>query len=105
MDHTPPTRRTALSPQSISSYLDQHPAWTTKNNQLHRQIEFTSYMNGIEFVNRVAELAEEANHHPDILVLWQKVDISLTTHDAGGITQVDLDFADRLESILLAYSH
>ena len=51
------------------------------------------------FVNQVAELAEEANHHPDISVSWNTVVLTLSTHSAGGITQFDLDLAGRVDAL------
>lgn len=51
------------------------------------------------FVNRVAELAEEADHHPDISVSWNTVVLTLSTHSAGGITQLDLDLAGRIDGL------
>jgi 4a-hydroxytetrahydrobiopterin dehydratase len=53
----------------------------------------------MNLVNRVADLAEEANHHPDILISYNQVTFTLTTHDAGGITEKDFDLAQRIETI------
>jgi 4a-hydroxytetrahydrobiopterin dehydratase len=74
--------------------------WTRGEDALEREWEFKDFAGAMAFVNRVAELAEEANHHPDILVHgWNKVRLTLSTHSEGGITQADLDLAERLDAI------
>lgn len=65
-----------------------------------RDYEFKDFAGAMAFVNRVAEVAEEANHHPDILVHgWNRVRLTLTTHDAGGLTDNDHAMAQRIDSL------
>jgi 4a-hydroxytetrahydrobiopterin dehydratase len=65
-----------------------------------RDLEFDDFAGAIAYVNRVAEAAEEANHHPDILVHgWNKVQLRLSTHDVGGLTQADLDMTGTLDAV------
>ena len=71
-----------------------------EDNSFTCSIQFNTYMDGIAFGNRVADLAEAANHHPDLVVKWRKVDLSLTTHDAGGVTHLDIDLAGRIEELI-----
>jgi 4a-hydroxytetrahydrobiopterin dehydratase len=63
--------------------------WSSVNNALHRTYTFDSFTDAIAFVNGVARLAESQNHHPDITINYRKVALTLTTHDAGGITEKD----------------
>ena len=67
--------------------------WELNNNQLHRIYQFPSYPQAAAFVQTLAEHAESVNHHPDLLLTWRKVSVWLTTHDVGGITALDTDFA------------
>jgi 4a-hydroxytetrahydrobiopterin dehydratase len=70
--------------------------WTREGDEILRNWEFDDFAGALAFVNRVGEAAEEANHHPDILLHgWNKVRLSLTNHSAGGLTAVDFDMAER----------
>ena len=74
--------------------------WREEGESLVRDFELANFREAMAFVNRVAEVAEEANHHPDILVHgWNKVRLTLSTHSAGGITAADLDMARRLDGV------
>ncbi len=97
--------RRALLPQNqIDAFIAQHADWRLENQSLQRSASFSTYLDGVAFINRAAELAEEADHHPDLHLFWRKVDMVLSTHDAGGVTQLDLDLAARLDSALRVYS-
>jgi len=67
--------------------------WTEANGALERTFEFASFPDAIAFVNRLAELAEGENHHPDIAVSYRKVTVRWTTHSAGGVTDRDRELA------------
>ena len=71
-----------------------------KNNAIHKIFTFESYLNSIAFINRLAEIAEEKNHHPDMVVGWCKIDVAFTSHDQGGVTTACIDMAKRTESVL-----
>ena len=74
--------------------------WRQEGESLVRDYEFKDFAEAMAFVNRVAEAAEDANHHPDILVHgWNKVRLILSTHSVGGLTQADLDMARRLDEV------
>lgn len=74
--------------------------WTEKNNQLVKDFEFPDFRSALEFVNKVGELAEKANHHPDIELSWGKVVIKLTSHDAGNkVTERDRDLARGIDAL------
>ena len=89
-----------LKEDEISSRLEGL-RWKREDQEIVRDLSFADFKQAIAFVNRVAEVAEEANHHPDILVHgWNKVRLSLTNHSAGGLTEADFQVARRLEALL-----
>jgi 4a-hydroxytetrahydrobiopterin dehydratase len=73
--------------------------WTCKNNILSKTFEFRSYLDGIDFVNTIANIAEQENHHPDISIGYCKVTIFLTTHDAGELTDKDYKLAKIIDDL------
>ena len=74
--------------------------WREEDSALVRDYEFEDFKAAMAFVNRVADAAEQANHHPDILVHgWNKVRLTLTTHDTGGLTDNDHKMAERIDSL------
>jgi 4a-hydroxytetrahydrobiopterin dehydratase len=75
-------------------------AWSEIDGALERTYELGSFADAVAFVNRVAELAEAENHHPDILVSYRKVTLRWTTHAAGGITDRDRELAERSDSLV-----
>jgi len=86
-----------LTTQSIQGWLQGHAGWTRKSNPLIKEFKFNSFRNSIVFVNRIAGLADDADHHPEILIRHTKVLITLSTHSVGGITQKDLKLAGQLD--------
>ena len=75
-------------------------AWTLHGTEIVRDLRFANFEAAIAFVNRVAEVAEKYNHHPDILVHgWNQVKLSLTNHAAGGLTEIDFDMAARFDAL------
>jgi len=86
-----------LSANEIDLMLTKLPKWSLIENRIERNFVFANFMEGIEFINKVAELAEEKDHHPDILLFsYRNVRISLATHSVGGLTQNDFGFAEEL---------
>jgi len=74
--------------------------WRQEGEELTRDFEFGDFAGAMAFVNRVAEVAEEANHHPDILVHgWNKVRLTLSTHSAGRVTDADHALAGRIDAL------
>jgi 4a-hydroxytetrahydrobiopterin dehydratase len=67
--------------------------WDREGSEIVRTYEFDDYLAGVEFLRAVAELADEEYHHPTIELRWREVEVRWTTHDAGGITETDLDMA------------
>ena len=75
-------------------------AWERDGDAIARAFELPDFAAAMAFVNRVAALAEEADHHPDILVHgWNRVRLTLSTHSAGGLTRADLDMAGRIDAL------
>jgi 4a-hydroxytetrahydrobiopterin dehydratase len=88
-----------LSDSDIAQRLKKSE-WDRQGDEIVRDWKFDDFAAAMAFVNRVAEVAEEANHHPDILVHgWNKVRLSLTNHSAGGLTEADFDMAARLDGL------
>lgn len=75
------------------------PDWKKAGARLTRTFQFPDFPTAIRFVNQVARRAEEAGHHPDIDIRWNKVTLALTTHDAGGLTEKDFALARKLDQI------
>ncbi|HVF40271.1 MAG TPA: 4a-hydroxytetrahydrobiopterin dehydratase [Gemmatimonadaceae bacterium] len=87
-----------LSDIAIQRDLGSLPGWARRSDVLTKTYQFRGFLEAIAFVNRVAEVAEEANHHPDIDIRYARVTLTLSTHDAGGITQNDLSLAKAIEA-------
>ncbi len=80
----------------INRFLTEHGQWALEGDELTTTVILADFVEAMGFVNRIALLAEKANHHPDISVSWNKVTLRLSTHSEGGITARDLDLAARL---------
>lgn len=91
-------RPTALSASAIVEWLNQHPEWKSSGSTLSRTFVFDGYADALGFVVTLGAHAQKEDHHPDLNLTWGKVTVSLSTHDAGGITQLDLDFAAKAET-------
>ncbi len=78
-------------------------AWEERDDALHRTVTFDGYRDAVAFTTRVAMEAEVANHHPDLLLTWGKVEVTLTSHDAGGVTDRDRDMAAAIDAIADAF--
>jgi 4a-hydroxytetrahydrobiopterin dehydratase len=87
-----------LSDIAIQRELQTLSGWSRRVDVLTKLYQFKNFVDAMNFVNHVAELAEQANHHPDIDIRYSKVTLALSTHDAGGITQNDIDLARAIES-------
>lgn len=88
-----------LTEAQIAAGLAKLPDWAEINGEIQRTYQFPNFVRSIAFVQRLAQEAETVQHHPDILIRYNKVTLTLTTHDAGGLTRLDLDLAataDRL---------
>lgn len=83
----------------IKSALKKLSSWIYADKAIHRDLTFNSYMEGIQFVTALAEIAELKNHHPDLVVGWCKVKVTFTSHDQGGVTDQCLAMAGEVEKL------
>ena len=90
--------RQKLSDLEIQRALGGLAGWSRRGDALVKTYTFARFGEGIAFVGRVANVADEMDHHPDIDIRYTKVTMSLSTHDVGGITKSDLELAQKIES-------
>lgn len=83
----------------ISATLSKLPGWTVVAGKLHREYQFPDFIHAFGFMATAAIAIEKMNHHPEWSNVYSKVNVDLTTHDAGGITQKDIDMAMTLEGL------
>ncbi len=88
-----------LMPEMIQGRIKKIPEWELNVDSISRSFEFDEYLSAIDFVNTVAEIAEEAQHHPEILINYTSVALVLTTHSKGGLTESDFEVAIRIDSL------
>jgi 4a-hydroxytetrahydrobiopterin dehydratase len=86
-----------LNNASVKGWLDGRAGWKRKGNALVKEFRFPSFRDSIVFVNRLAGIADQADHHPDIDIRYDTVRVALTTHDSGGITSRDLTVAEKID--------
>lgn len=73
--------------------------WTVEGKELQRTFKFKDFVQAIAFINKIVEPAEAAGHHPDLAISYNKVNVTLTTHDAGGLTSNDFELAQVISKI------
>ena len=88
-----------LTAQQLKDALPRVPDWRKKSQTITRTCEFKDFPEAIKFVNAVARLSEKAWHHPDLDIRWNKVTLTLTTHDQGGLTKKDFDLAEKFDRL------
>jgi 4a-hydroxytetrahydrobiopterin dehydratase len=96
------SKRQKLSDEAIAAFVGSHPGWeraAAPPEALVRTFAFDDYAAGIAFVVRVGFAAEARDHHPDLLVGWRRVRVAWSTHDAGGITALDAEMAERTDAL------
>lgn len=89
----------ALTGKEIAEQMKTVPAWTQHGLEIRRKFNFKDFAGSMAFVNKVAEFAETANHHPDITIQWNKVSLTLTTHSEKGLTGKDFQLARQIDSL------
>jgi len=89
-----------LSSEQISEELKNLPGWSIKEEKLHRDFEFQSFNQAFGFMTRAAMEIEKMNHHPEWFNVYNKLTVDLMTHDAGGITENDVELAKILNSLV-----
>jgi 4a-hydroxytetrahydrobiopterin dehydratase len=88
-----------LTDSEIQKALGSLPGWKRNGTAIQRIFEFPDFKAAMQFVNRVADAAEQANHHPDIDIRYNKVTMALVSHDSGGVTQRDVRMAEKINQI------
>jgi len=88
-----------LTDSEIQNALASLPGWKKNGLAIQRVFEFPDFKAAMQFVNKIADAAEQANHHPDIDIRYNKVTMALISHDSGGVTQRDVKMASRINQI------
>ena len=91
--------RKIISSEALDEALRELSGWRGEADRLKKRWTFPDFASSLAFVNRVGELAEAADHHPDITFGWGYAEIALTTHDRGGITDVDMELARQIDRL------
>ena len=89
-----------LSDDEIARGLQDLPGWERTGDEIVRTVRFPEFMDGIRFIQRVADMAEAADHHPDMDIRYRNVRFALSTHEAGGLTEKDLELARQISEAL-----
>lgn len=93
------TRPARLDDAAVSAALAELPGWSLRDGKLHRELRFEDFVAAFGFMSRVAIVAEKLDHHPEWSNFWNRVVVDLVTHDAGGITALDLELARRIDAL------
>ena len=90
-------RSHVMQPHQVEERSKGISGWTVKGDQLSRTFEFDDFAEAFHFMTKVAKIAEELDHHPDWANSWNKVEITVTNHQAGGITEIDFVLCERID--------
>ena len=91
---------TVLTASEIAVALQSLPGWTNRGDSIERVFQFGNFVEAMDFVIKIAAAAEAANHHPDILINYNKVTLTLVSHDSGGVTQRDIRMAGKINEVV-----
>ena len=89
-----------LSPDELSAALPGLPLWFGDGDGIRRSVELPSFRDAVDAIVRIADVAEEMDHHPDIDLRWRTLHLTLVSHSAGGVTELDLELARRIDALL-----
>ena len=92
-------KREILTEDELTAAIAGINGWQVRGEMLNKRFTFNNFAESLAFVNRVGGLAEEADHHPDITFGWGYAELSLMTHDRGGVTDVDIALATKIDAI------
>jgi 4a-hydroxytetrahydrobiopterin dehydratase len=97
----------ALAPETLRKALERLPGWKLEDGKLKRDLRFVNFIQALSFINEVAVVAEDLNHHPEWSNVYDRVHIELITHDAapprGALSKLDLELAERIDAIAETY--
>lgn len=88
-----------LSQEQAQKMLDQVPGWEVIDNTIQREFQFPDFAKAMEFANKISQVAEEQNHHPDLHISWGKVGVELSTHKVGGLSRNDFILAAKINQL------
>lgn len=88
-----------MTTEEVESRITTTDGWQARGDALRKRFEFANFAESLAFVNQVGEIAESADHHPDITFGWGYAELRTTTHDRGGITDVDFALVDKIDRI------
>ena len=88
-----------LSPDDVSAALSSLPLWSGGPDGIERTLRLPSFRAATEAISMIADVAEQLNHHPDLDLRWTKVRVAVSTHSAGGVTDLDLQLARRIDAL------
>jgi 4a-hydroxytetrahydrobiopterin dehydratase len=91
-----------LSPGELAAALTGLPLWSGNPDGLHRTVELPSFRDAVAAIGAIADVAEELDHHPDIDLRWRTLHLALVSHSAGGVSELDLALARRIDALLPA---
>lgn len=89
---------TKLRDEEIAEHMTHLPGWERRGAEIRREYRFETFGKAVDFVNAVARAAEDVQHHPDIDIRYSRVGLALSTHDAGGLTRLDMEMAASADS-------
>ena len=90
---------TKLTDAEINAQLEGISGWTVENEKLHKEFQFDSFVEAFGFMASVALIAESMNHHPEWFNVYNRVTVDLATHDAGGISALDFELAEKIDAL------
>jgi 4a-hydroxytetrahydrobiopterin dehydratase len=88
-----------LSPDDVAAALTTVPSWSGGTDGIERTLELPSFRQAVEAISMIADVAEQLDHHPDIDLRWTRVRVAVVTHSAGGLTDLDLELARRVDAL------
>lgn len=91
--------RRKLSEDEVAAKLGELDGWEFDDDKIEKKFKFGNFAKSLAFVNKVGQIAEDANHHPDIKFGWGYANVETTTHDRGGVTDHDLDLASKIDNL------
>jgi 4a-hydroxytetrahydrobiopterin dehydratase len=86
-----------LTRQEVEQHMRSLPGWNPKDGSIEKEFRFKSYLEGLAFANEIGQIAERENHHPDILIKWRRVKLTLSTHSVKGLSENDFILAAKSE--------
>jgi 4a-hydroxytetrahydrobiopterin dehydratase len=89
-----------LSSDDLSTALEGLPAWTGDTDGIRRSVQLPSFRDAVAAIGAIADVAEEMDHHPDIDLRWRTLHLTLVSHSAGGVTDLDVQLARRIDALL-----